>query len=60
MDTGPAEPTDEDLRTFVGAMLSNVDRLLAEPDVIDESIREQLEMWVMLYRASLGFDIPDA
>ena len=56
MDT---EPTDEDLRAFVGSMLANVDRLLAEADVIDESIREHREMWVMLYRASLGFDVPD-
>lgn len=56
MDT---EPSDDELRAFVGSMLSNLDRLLREPDVIDEAIREQRDMWVMLYRASLGFDIPD-
>ena len=50
------EPSDEELRTFVGSMLSNLDGLLREPDVIDESIREHREMWVLLYRASLGFD----
>ena len=57
MDT---EPTDEELRAFVGSMLSNLDRLLREPDVIDEAIREQRETWVMLYRASLGFDLSDS
>jgi len=53
------EPSDDELRAFVGSMLSNLDRLLREPDVIDEAIREQRDMWVMLYRTSLGFDIPD-
>ena len=52
------EPSDEELRAFVDSMLSNLDRQLREPDVIDEAIREHREMWVMLYRASLGFDVP--
>jgi hypothetical protein len=38
-------------------MLSNLDGLLRESDVIDESIREHRQMWVLLYRASLGFDV---
>lgn len=50
------EPTDEELRAFVGSMLSNLDKLLREPDVIDEAIREHRETWVMLYHASAGFD----
>jgi hypothetical protein len=54
------EPTYEELRAFVDSMLSNLDRGLREPEVIDESIREHLDMWVMLYRASLGFDVSDA
>jgi hypothetical protein len=54
------EPSDEELRTFVGAMLSNLDRLLREHDVIDQAIREHRDMWVTLYRASLGFDLPDS
>ena len=57
MDT---EPSDEDLHAFVGSMLSNLDRLLREPDVIDEAIRERREIWILLYRASLGFDVTDA
>lgn len=56
MDT---EPSDDELREFVGSMLSNLDRLLREPDVIDEAIREHRDMWRLLYRASSGFDIPD-
>jgi hypothetical protein len=54
------EPSDEELRPFVNSMLSNLDRLLREPDVLDEAIREHRELWVMLYRASLGFDVPDS
>ena len=54
------EPSDEELRAFVGAMLSNLDRLLREPNVIDEAIREHRDMWVTLYRATLGFDLPDS
>lgn len=57
MDT---EPSDEQLRAFVDSMLSNLDKVFREPDVIDESIREHREMWVMLYRASLGFDVHDS
>lgn len=54
-----SEPTDEELRAFVGSMLSNLDKLLREPDVIDEAIRAHREVWVMLYRASAGFDVVD-
>jgi hypothetical protein len=54
------EPNDEELRGFVASMLSNLDRLLREPGVIDEAIRDHREMWVLLYRASLGFDLHDS
>ena len=54
------EPGEDELRAFVGAMLSNLDWVIREPDVIDEAIREGRELWVLLYRASLGFDVPDA
>ena len=54
------EPSDEELRAFVGSMLSNVDRHLREPAVIDEAIREHRETWVMLYRVSLSFDHRDS
>ena len=54
------DPTDDELRAFVESMLLNLDRHLREPVVIDEAIREHREMWVMLYRASLGFDIRDS
>lgn len=57
MDT---EPSEEELRAFVGSMLSNLDRLLRESDVIDESIRDHRDMWVLLYRASLDFDAEDS
>ncbi len=56
MDT---EPSDEELRAFIDSMLSNIDRHLREPVVIDEALREHREMWVMLYRASLG-DVRDS
>jgi hypothetical protein len=54
------EPTDEELRPFVDSMLSNLNRQLREPEVIDEAIREHREMWVKLYRASFAFDVPDS
>ena len=54
------EPSDDELRSFVGSMLSNLDGRLREPAVIDESLREHREMWVMLYRASSGFDVGDS
>ena len=57
MDT---EPSDEELHAFIGSLLSNLDRHLREPVVIDEVLREHREKWVMLYRASLGFDVRDS
>ena len=54
------EPSVEELRAFVDSMLSNLDGHLREPVVIDETIREHREMWVMLYRASLRFDLRDS
>lgn len=54
------DPSDEDLRAFVDSMLSNIDKGLREPEVLDEAIREHRETWVLLYRASLGFDLPES
>jgi hypothetical protein len=54
------EPGEEELRAFVDSMLSNLDRVLHEPAVIDETIREHREMWVLLYRASSGSDVADS
>lgn len=56
MDT---EPTDEELRAFIGAMLSNLDKGLREPEVVDEAMRDFRHMWVMLYRANLDADALD-
>ena len=53
-------PSNEELRAFVDSMLSNLDKHLREPEVVDEAIREHREMWVMLYRASLGFHVSDS
>lgn len=50
------DPTDAELRAFIDAMLSNLDRRLREPEVIDDALREHRDMWVMVYRASRGFD----
>jgi hypothetical protein len=54
------DPSDEELRAFVSSMLSNLDRLLREPGVIDEAIRTHRDMWTLLYRASLRFDGEDS
>ena len=61
METEPSdEPSDEELHAFVDSMLSNLDGRLREPVVINEAIREHREMWLMLYRAGLGFDVHDS
>ena len=57
MDT---DPTDEELRAFIDALLSNLDQRLREPEVLDEAIRDHRDMWVRLYRASLDADALDA
>jgi len=55
-DNVAKDPSDEELHAFVEAMLSNLDKQIREPAVIDESIHDHRDMWVNLYRASLGFD----
>lgn len=52
------EPTEEDLRAFVSAMLANLDKRLREPEVIEESIAMHREMWVAIYRLSSALDAP--
>lgn len=49
-------PTDVELRAFVESMLSNLDKQLREPEVIEEAVRDHRDMWTRLYQASLGFD----
>ena len=51
----PADPSDEELLAFVGAMLSNLDRELRDPDALKEAVAGNRAQWVMLYKASLGF-----
>jgi hypothetical protein len=53
-------PSDEELRAFVESMLSNLDKQQRKPEVIDQAVREHRDMWVMLYRVGLGFDVPEA
>ena len=50
-------PNDDELAAFIQSMLSNLDRRLREPEVIDEAIHQHRDIWVQLYRASLGFDV---
>ena len=47
-------PSDDELLAFVDAMFSNLDRQLTEPRVLAQAISDQRELWVMLYRVSLG------
>ena len=49
-------PREEELLAFVDSMLSNLDRQLREPHVLAQAISDNRELWVMLYRASLGFE----
>jgi hypothetical protein len=49
------EPSDEELLEFVDLLLSNLDRELREPDVLAKAVRDDRQMWIMLYRLSRGF-----
>jgi hypothetical protein len=49
------EPSDEELLEFVDLLLSNLDRELREPDVLAKAVRDNRQMWIMLYRLSRGF-----
>jgi len=46
------EPSNEELRDFVDAMLSNLDKVFRDLEVLDEAIEAHREMWEMLYRAA--------
>lgn len=50
-------PTDDELRAFVDSMLSNLDKQLREPEVVDEAVREHRELWTRLYAVASGFDL---
>ena len=52
-----AGPTDDQLRAFIQAMLSNLDKQLREREVIDAAIREHRDMWTRLYQAGVRFDV---
>lgn len=52
----PVEPSDAELLAFVDSMLSNLDRGLREPDVLEQAISDNREMWLMLYRLSREFE----
>lgn len=51
-----AEPSQDELLAFVDLMLSNLDRELREPEVLEKAISDNKEMWVMLYRVSHGLE----
>lgn len=51
-------PTDEELHAFVAAILSNLDKALREPEVIEDAIARHRQMWIALYHASSGFGAP--
>ena len=51
-----SSPTDDELRAFIEMMLSNLDRQLREPEVIEEALRTHRDMWEVLYRASADLE----
>ena len=38
----------------------DLDRQLREPDVLAQAINDNRELWVMLYHASLGFEVGES
>lgn len=55
-----ADPSDDELRAFAASLLGELAEPLREPEVLDETVRERRELWLMLYRVSQGFDLPDS
>ena len=53
-------PTDDELRAYVESMLSNLDKHLREPEVIEEAVRDHRDMWLRLYQVGVRFDRREA
>lgn len=48
------EPHDHELRTFAVSLLGKFGSLFAEADIVEETVREQRDLWVMLYHTDRG------
>lgn len=48
------EPPDHELRAFAMSLLGKFGGLFTEEGIVEEAIREQRDLWVMLYRTDRG------
>jgi hypothetical protein len=46
------EPTEEELIAFADSILSNLGDSLRDADLLHETVRENRELWLMLYQLS--------
>jgi hypothetical protein len=53
---GSASPTEDELLAFVDALLSNLSPELREPEALTQAIRDNRDMWVMLYHVTVEPD----
>ena len=54
MSVALPEPPDHELRAFAMSLLGKFGSLFAEEDVVEETIHEHRDLWVMLYRTDQG------
>ena len=48
------EPTFDQLVAFAIETLGGPGRGLTEPEIVEETVREAYDLWLMLYQATLG------
>ena len=55
-----SDPSDDELIAFAATLLGGRDKTLADPELLRETIHEAHALWVLLYRAHHGHEVPDA
>ena len=54
-------PSDDQLIAFAATLLGGRNQILADPEVLRESVREAHELWLTLYQAAeQAGDLPDS
>ena len=54
MSTASPEPPDHELRAYAMSLLGKFGSLFTEEGIVEEAIREQRDLWVLLYRTDRG------
>lgn len=54
MSDAPPEPPDHELRAYAMSVLGKFGGLFTEAKIVEEAVREQRDLWVLLYRTDRG------